>query len=44
GVGMGSSPTALRELLARSLASPGLFSPGLFSPVKTAAPLEFVAL
>ncbi|MBI3323360.1 MAG: DUF4912 domain-containing protein, partial [Candidatus Omnitrophica bacterium] len=44
GVGMGSSPTALKELLARALASPGLFSPGLFSPVKAASPQESVAL
>ncbi|MBI3087423.1 MAG: DUF4912 domain-containing protein [Candidatus Omnitrophica bacterium] len=34
GVGMGSSPTALRALLERGLASQALFSPGLFSPVK----------
>jgi hypothetical protein len=43
GVGMGSSPTALKEFLARALASPGMFSPGLFSPAKMAAPQEFVA-
>lgn len=43
GVGMGSSPTALKEFFARALASPGLFSPGLFSPVKAAAPREVAA-
>jgi hypothetical protein len=34
GLGMGSSPAGLKELLKRKLFSPGLFSPGLFSPVK----------
>lgn len=34
GIGMGSSPVGLKELLERKLFSPGLFSPGLFSPVK----------
>ena len=38
GVGMGSSPTAMKELLARALASPGMFSPGLFSPAKAEVP------
>lgn len=42
GVGMGSSPTALKEFFARALASPGMFSPGLFSPMKVAAPQESV--
>ncbi len=35
GVGMGSSRSALKELLDRKLGSPGLFSHGLFSGVKT---------
>ena len=34
GIGMGASPSGLKALLERHLASPGLFSPGLFSPVK----------
>lgn len=34
GIGMGASPSGLKALLERYLASPGLFSPGLFSPVK----------
>jgi len=34
GVGMGSSPVGLKELLERKLFSPGLFSPGLLSPAK----------
>ena len=34
GIGMGSSPGALKALLERKLFSPGLFSPGLFSPMK----------
>ena len=34
GVGMGSSASALKEILERKLGSPGLFSPGVFSPTK----------
>jgi len=33
GIGMGSSPSGLKQLLERKLFSPGLFSPGLFSPM-----------
>ena len=41
GVGMGSSPSGLKEFLERMVSSPGLFSPGLFSPVKSPAPRGF---
>ena len=41
GIGMGSSPGALKDLMERKLFSGGLFSPGLFSPVKVAKPRGF---
>jgi hypothetical protein len=42
GVGMGSSPSGLRQWMQKQLAaSPGLFSPGMFSPVKIPRPRGF---